>query len=453
MKHIVIITGLVVILLSCMTTVIATTVEEDILLYRTNSTLWEPSQSLQVDDVVYYDEQFYIVIQAHTTQTGWEPPKVPALFNEYDYGVLGTIPYFRQPTGAHDAYPAGFKVRYDGYIFESLIDDNVWSPDDAPSLWEQLQKDIDLESVPTTIIDDSTRMYNGHVGIEKSSSTVVTNPQFVWQQISIDDYDQDVFTVVMYVGTHGKPYDIYRHDNPDADRLTVKTEGKKIESVVSNDGFISYETTSFSIQIASIPDVTLSYNEKQVLNLSEYFQFQGQPQMRVDFYDPINMSDVNLSCSGSCTTPYNESFLVHEFAEGGQFKLNLTSYNQSMSTIIQVRAIDSVSTQTDFFNFTILSPVTDIAPNTTNPLNTLSRTCPTGQGFWLLLFIIVILGFLIFLGFLLHPIFMMLGSIGLLFYSVYTITQCSYVFGMLLAFVAIIFFVLSLVAKTWGVQA
>jgi hypothetical protein len=41
---------------------------------------WQAGIQVQVDEHYMYDGVEYIVIQPHTTQTGWEPPKVPALF-------------------------------------------------------------------------------------------------------------------------------------------------------------------------------------------------------------------------------------------------------------------------------------------------------------------------------------------------------------------------------------
>src|SRR5258706_2148554 len=42
---------------------------------------WAPGMALAVNDTVTYGGCTYKVIQAHTTQTGWEPPNVPALFS------------------------------------------------------------------------------------------------------------------------------------------------------------------------------------------------------------------------------------------------------------------------------------------------------------------------------------------------------------------------------------
>ena len=40
-----------------------------------------------------------------------------------------------QPSGAHDAYMKGDRVRFEGAIYESVIDGNVWSPSGYPAGW------------------------------------------------------------------------------------------------------------------------------------------------------------------------------------------------------------------------------------------------------------------------------------------------------------------------------
>ena len=45
------------------------------------------------------------------------------------------IPAYTQPTGAHDAYRAGDRVTFGGAVYESVIDNNVWSPADYPAGW------------------------------------------------------------------------------------------------------------------------------------------------------------------------------------------------------------------------------------------------------------------------------------------------------------------------------
>lgn len=40
----------------------------------------------------------------------------------------GDVPEWIQPTGAHDAYKIGAKVKYNGKIYVSTVDNNVWAP-------------------------------------------------------------------------------------------------------------------------------------------------------------------------------------------------------------------------------------------------------------------------------------------------------------------------------------
>lgn len=77
-----------------------------------------------------YEDKLYRVVQTHTSQEGWEPPNVPALFTEI--AKPGEIPVWKQPTGAQDAYMTGDKVHYPGEndpVYISTVDNNVWAPD------------------------------------------------------------------------------------------------------------------------------------------------------------------------------------------------------------------------------------------------------------------------------------------------------------------------------------
>ena len=49
-----------------------------------------------------------------------------------------TIPDFVQPTGAHDAYQKGDKVKFEGKVYESLIDSNAYSPSAYPAGWKEI---------------------------------------------------------------------------------------------------------------------------------------------------------------------------------------------------------------------------------------------------------------------------------------------------------------------------
>lgn len=87
---------------------------------------WASDVSYKVGDRRRYDNRLYRCVQAHTSQAGWEPPNVPALWVRTSHD--GEIPEWVQPTGAHDAYAQGDKVKHVGKVWESDIDANVYEP-------------------------------------------------------------------------------------------------------------------------------------------------------------------------------------------------------------------------------------------------------------------------------------------------------------------------------------
>lgn len=81
------------------------------------------------------DPQLYKVVQAHTSQADWTPDSVPALFTAIGLNDEG-YPVWTQPTGEHDSYNLGDIVDYNGVLYKSLINGNVYSPDAYPAGWE-----------------------------------------------------------------------------------------------------------------------------------------------------------------------------------------------------------------------------------------------------------------------------------------------------------------------------
>lgn len=100
---------------------------------------WAADTAYAADVRVRFEGKLYRCVQAHTSQTGWEPDKTPALWTEV--AKPGEIPVWKQPTGAQDAYNKGDKVHYpdaDGPVYESTVDNNVWSPEAYPAGWEEV---------------------------------------------------------------------------------------------------------------------------------------------------------------------------------------------------------------------------------------------------------------------------------------------------------------------------
>ena len=104
---------------------------------------WAVGKPYSVGDFTTYgvngvgDPQLYKVAQAHTSQADWKPDATPALYTAIGLDDAG-YPVWSQPTGAHDAYNKGDIVDYNGKLYESLSDGNVYSPEDYPAGWKEV---------------------------------------------------------------------------------------------------------------------------------------------------------------------------------------------------------------------------------------------------------------------------------------------------------------------------
>lgn len=87
---------------------------------------WEPGRACVSGERLRYHGELYRVLQDHTAQADWTPDAAPSLFVRV--AEPGTIPEWKQPTGAQDAYNKGDQVRHVEKIWTSDIDANVWEP-------------------------------------------------------------------------------------------------------------------------------------------------------------------------------------------------------------------------------------------------------------------------------------------------------------------------------------
>ena len=104
---------------------------------------YEVGKEYKADEMFTYgineigDPQLYRVVQAHTSQEDWKPDITPSLYTAIGLNPQG-YPKWSRPTGTHDAYNTGDIVDYNGTLYKSLIDGNVWSPDEYPAGWEEV---------------------------------------------------------------------------------------------------------------------------------------------------------------------------------------------------------------------------------------------------------------------------------------------------------------------------
>ncbi len=86
---------------------------------------WKEGIAVAKDARYQYNGELYRVVQAHTTQSDWQPDVTPALWVKVS---LDEWPEWVQPTGAHDAYAKGDKVTHNSKKWTSDVDANTWEP-------------------------------------------------------------------------------------------------------------------------------------------------------------------------------------------------------------------------------------------------------------------------------------------------------------------------------------
>lgn len=93
-----------------------------------NSKTYKTSEWVKYGEDAMGDARLYQVLQDHTSQPQWTPDTATSLYKRVGISADGT-PKWVQPVGATDAYAKGDIVEYNGKKYISTIDANVWAPD------------------------------------------------------------------------------------------------------------------------------------------------------------------------------------------------------------------------------------------------------------------------------------------------------------------------------------
>ena len=100
---------------------------------------WNAEAAYEVGARVRFEDTLYKCLQAHQAQADWTPATSPSLWAEILPGQEGTdIGVWTQPDSTN-AYMTGDRVHFptmDDPIYESLIDNNIWSPETYPAGWQ-----------------------------------------------------------------------------------------------------------------------------------------------------------------------------------------------------------------------------------------------------------------------------------------------------------------------------
>ncbi len=98
---------------------------------------WSSDKTYESGDRVRHEGVLYKCLQGHTSQSDWTPTAAPSLWTKVLIPDPEVIPKWEQPDSTNP-YMKGDKVSYNGKIYESLIDNNIWSPEAYPAGWSEV---------------------------------------------------------------------------------------------------------------------------------------------------------------------------------------------------------------------------------------------------------------------------------------------------------------------------
>lgn len=107
--------------------------DEELLTMSAATPEWKPGMTLAVGDTVMYGGSMFVVVQAHTTQAGWEPgTATQSLFRRVQQE--GSTEW--QPD---TDYATGEDCTYEGRTYTCLqghTSQTGWEPPNVPALWQ-----------------------------------------------------------------------------------------------------------------------------------------------------------------------------------------------------------------------------------------------------------------------------------------------------------------------------
>ena len=102
--------------------------------------IWEVGVTYEVGRYLQCKSILYKVLQPHTSQETWTPDVTASLYAKVLIDPTEeTIPDWEQPDSTN-AYMTGDKVRFEGVVYESTIDNNIWSPTAYPAGWKIVEE-------------------------------------------------------------------------------------------------------------------------------------------------------------------------------------------------------------------------------------------------------------------------------------------------------------------------
>ena len=109
---------------------------------------WKVGVEYSINTRIRYGGRIFKVLQAHTSTEEWTPSRATSLFAEILISENNEPQAWVQPSSTNP-YLTGDKVIYNNAIYQSLIDNNVWSPADYPEGCELISGNNEEENLET----------------------------------------------------------------------------------------------------------------------------------------------------------------------------------------------------------------------------------------------------------------------------------------------------------------
>jgi len=218
-------------------------------------------------------------------------------------------------------------------------------------------------------------LYNSKGAVTNIDMSNIKSFKIEDRLIAIEKYNknytkQEDYKVSLYVGNHNETYTIYRHEDINASIETIINDGEILFNVISQNGYINYETSKFSVQYASFIPADLDYNDFYSVDLKNIFDPGFWEYANVAFTNPDNSQSVSIQAKRDLTTTThtNSVFqvsLVPTFIGGVVLDtviLQITSYetDHSQNLLVSVGADQFSTAASDFLPLTITG---EIPPN------------------------------------------------------------------------------------------
>lgn len=98
---------------------------------------WRSDAAYLADDKVQYEGILYKCLQSHAAQEAWTPAAAPSLWTKVLIPDPNVVPEWEQPDSTNP-YMRGDRVMFEGEVYESAIDNNIWSPTAYPAGWTKI---------------------------------------------------------------------------------------------------------------------------------------------------------------------------------------------------------------------------------------------------------------------------------------------------------------------------